>query len=193
MCQAGAVTREEQQAAAVAAFWEDARVRAGLNPVRVYTGPTVAETVPPPSWSYGSSPAEADAFVEQVLAGQRSATTSALRDHGTAGPPEDATAGHGEAPEPGGLSILLDGSGRPRALLSTVVVRVVPFDRVEADHALAEGLPSLQEWRAVTRSVLEREPGGFAEDLPVVLERFEVLVPRDRRRARAARQPAPVG
>ena len=42
------------------AFWDDAKVRAGLNPARSYAGPNIHDTVPPPAWSFGADETQAD-------------------------------------------------------------------------------------------------------------------------------------
>lgn len=65
----------------IRAFWVDARVRAGLNPVESYIGATGADTVPPPAWSFGSSPEQADRLLELVLAGRKTATASVLWEY----------------------------------------------------------------------------------------------------------------
>lgn len=170
-------------------FWEDARIRAGLNPARVYLGTSVTETVQPPAWSFGSTPEEADRILALVLSGAKTATTSPLSDYQPDDPAEsdlaadpDADSGesaHQPLPEVGSLSILLDGSGHPRALVQTTAVSVVPFDQVDADHALAEGEGdgTLEQWRQVHREAFGADGRPVDGDLPVVLERFEVLVP----------------
>ena len=66
---------------------------------------------------------------------------------------------------------------RPPAWVTTAS-RVVPFDEVEADHARDEGEGdlSLEHWRAAhERFFTEHADGGFAPDMPVVLETFRVL------------------
>lgn len=154
---------------AVEAFWELARFHARLNTAPSYFGPTALEVVPPIAWSFGADPAEADELLGLVLAGTKTATASALRDY--EGDP---------LPERGTLSILLDGSGHPRALLEATDVRVVPFDEVDEEHARLEGEGdrSLAHWRAVHERFFTRvaagEP-GFQADMPVVLERFRVV------------------
>ena len=80
------------------------------------------------------------------------------------------------------LGIVLDGDGHPRALVDTTAVEIVPFDKVDDDHALAEGEGdrTLASWRAGhERFFREHDPHGrgFRPDMPVVLERFEVLYP----------------
>lgn len=152
----------------VDAFWEDARVRAGLNPAGVYLGRNVEETLQPPAWSFGSDPVHADRMVELVLAGTKTALTSARSEYDADGQ---------DLPEPGDLSIVLDGAGRPRALIRTTDVRVVSFVDVDAAHARAEGEGdgSLEHWRAAHRDLLG-DDGTVHDRVAVVLERFRVLV-----------------
>lgn len=147
-------------------FWTDAKVRAGLNPARAYTGPNVADTLPPPAWSFGATAQEADALLDLVLAGRKTATASALSDYAA----EDL-------PASGDLSIVLDSGGHPRALLRTISVRVVAFEEVDEEHARGEGEGSLADWRAVhERFFTEHSAQAFDPRIPVVLETFEVLV-----------------
>lgn len=150
-------------------FWEDARTAAKLNPLQEYFGPSVAGSVPPESFSFGDSPAMADDLARLVVEGRKTATASALADYEAAGEP---------LPQRGDLFIVLDGAGSPRALIRTTEVRVVPFNAVDADHAAAEGEGdgSLESWRVAHRAFFGRSV-GFDDDMPVVLEKFEVLYP----------------
>lgn len=192
--------REEQ----IAAFWADARIRGGLNPAQAYTGASISDTVPPPAWSFGDDPRQADELLALVLAGRKTATASAYWDYELearelAGATEDLPAPGGVAvdtrtdldvvlPEPGLLSIILDGADAPRALIRTTDVEVVQFAEVPAEHARREGEGdgSLTHWRAAHRDFFARNapPGeSFSERMTVVLERFVVLVPATARRA----------
>ena len=49
--------------AAVRAFWDLARFHAKLNTAPSYFGPTTLEVVPPPAWSFGAHPEQADALL----------------------------------------------------------------------------------------------------------------------------------
>jgi len=153
----------------VEAFWQLARFHARLNSAPTYFGPTTLEVVPPPAWAFGDSAEEGDELLQLVLDGTKTATASALWDYET----------ESEAlPEAGNLSILLDGSGRPRALINTTDVAVVPFDEVDEEHARLEGEGdrSLDHWRAAhERFFGDVSSRGFEPDMPVVLERFEVI------------------
>jgi uncharacterized protein YhfF len=127
-------------------FWEVARRHAKLAGVPTYTGENPLELLRPPAWAFGATPAQADRLLALVLDGTKTSTASAYADYEAEGEP---------LPEPGTLGIVLDGSGRPRALVVTTEVSVVPFADVGAE----------QDGQRLS-------PGD-----PVVLERFEVLYP----------------
>jgi len=153
----------------VEAFWALAKFHANLNSAPTYFGPTTLEVVPPPAWAFGGSAEEADELLQLVLDGTKTATASALWDYEA----------EGEAlPEVGSLSILLDGRGHPRALISTTEVEVVPFDEVDEEHARLEGEGDLSvaSWRAAhERFFGQGSSRPFEPDMPVVLERFAVV------------------
>lgn len=133
---------------AIAAFWVDARRHAHLDNLPGYFGPGALESVQPPAWWFGGTRDEADALLGLVLTGTKTATCTLLADFESAGEP---------LPEAGTMSILLDGSGRPRALLVTSDVVVVALGEVDPDDADLE------------------DTGELGAQAPVVLERFEVL------------------
>lgn len=156
---------------AIAAFWNDAKHRAKLTTMPGYFGANPTESVPPPAWSFGATPDHADELLRLVLDGTKTATASALWDYEAEAEP---------LPEVGTLGIVLDSAGLPRALVATTEVRVVPFDEVDADHAHREGEGdrSLEHWRRTHQDFFSRHAShgeGFRADMPVVLERFEVL------------------
>lgn len=162
---------DDPREAELSAFWEVARVRASLNRVSAYTGPTPLDTLRPPDWSFGGTPEQADALLALVLDGTKTATSGALWDYEA----EDE-----EIPQAGDLAILTDGAGHPRALITVTDVEVVPFDQVSAEHADAEGEGdrSLAHWREVHERFFTEfasHERGFAPDMPVVCERFRVL------------------
>lgn len=188
--------------AEISRFWADARVRGGLNPAGAYLGANVSETLPPPAWSFGSTPQEADRLLELVLAGRKTATATSLAEYeqearrrsGTEEADGDEEAGDTLVrtavdvvlPEPGLLSIVLDGRQRPRALIRTTHVDVVRLGDVGEDHAGREGEGSLEDWRRVHLDLFAESAGPGEEvtdDTMVVLERFVVVVPASARRA----------
>jgi len=165
----------------IARFWHVARGRAGLGRLAVLIGPGVRASVPPPAWAFGDSPGVADRLLGLVLAGTKTATTTALWELTESGE---------RLPERGDLSIVLDGRGHPRALIRTTAVRVVRFADVDAEHAALEGEGdrSLAGWTA--RYERYTQPGaatgeGLGPETPMVLERFEVRFPARRAGARA--------
>ncbi|QCB94210.1 ASCH domain-containing protein [Cellulomonas shaoxiangyii] len=146
------------------AFWQAAQGHLGLGRLGMVTGDTSDDVVTPPAWSFGVTEAEADAEVEAVLAGRKTATSgprSAFED----------------LPGVGDVGIVLDGARRPRALVRVTDVQVVAAADVTAAHAAAElGSPAddvVERWRALNAGV----DGAVLGD--VVLERFEVVYPTD--------------
>jgi uncharacterized protein YhfF len=160
-----------QRDLAIQAFWAVAARRARLSRMPGYFGPTALESLPPPAWSFGVTREQADEFLALVLAGTKSATASSAWDYQASGEP---------LPCVGTLGILLDGLERPRALVVTTAVEVVPFGAVSAEHAYLEGEGdrSLEQWRASHRRFFAEHAEhdlGFDPSMLVVLERFSVL------------------
>ena len=142
-------------------FWRRARIAM----------PELPEAVPE-AWAFGATPEQADGLLGLVLAGTKTGTASALWDYEETG---DAV------PEPGEHSILLDGSGVPRAVIETTAVETVPFGEVTAEHARSEGEGdmTLDAWREIHERYWRRHsenPRGFEPDMPVVCERFRLLL-----------------
>nr|WP_281044488.1 ASCH domain-containing protein [Sanguibacter keddieii] len=125
------------------------------------------------AWSFGDNPEQADRLLELVLAGTKTATSSALSEYDD----EDAP-----LPKAGDLSIVVDGAGHPKALIRTTEVEVVPFGEVSEELAAAEGEGdrTLASWRADHAEFFRRVLGieTVPEDFMVVTERFELLYPR---------------
>jgi uncharacterized protein YhfF len=145
---------------ALICFWERARTAVPSLPSRL-----------PEAWAFGATGEHADGLLELVLSGAKTGTASSLWDHEATGEP---------APQPGELSIILDGAGRPRAVLETTDVAIVPFDEVDEDHARSEGEGdrTLCAWREIHERYWRdhsENPRGFAPGMPVVCERFRLL------------------
>ncbi|SJM61261.1 Alpha-N-arabinofuranosidase [Frigoribacterium sp. JB110] len=118
-----------------------------------------------------SRPDRAVSTMPGILDGTKTGTAAALWDHEAIGE---------RVPEAGDLSIVLNGSELPRALIRTTSIRIVPFDQVDEEHAHAEGEGdrTLTAWREIHERFWRTygESGrGFAPDMPVVCERFEVV------------------
>jgi uncharacterized protein YhfF len=84
-------------------------------------------------------------------------------------------------PRPGDLSVVTAWSGQPLAVIRTTRVELMPFDRVTAEFAAAEGEGdgSLDFWRRVHTAYFGRECARvgrvFSVHMPVCCERFELV------------------
>jgi uncharacterized protein YhfF len=123
-------------------------------------------------FAFGDNPALIDELLGLVLHGPKRATATLLLEFETKGEPLPVVGGH---------SVVLDGGGRPRCVVRTTEVQVVPFAEVDEAFAFDEGEDdrTLASWREGHRRyfgrVCARLGRPFAEDLPVVLERFELV------------------
>lgn len=158
----------------VAAFWAVARPYAKFAIAPGETPQSMLEMLQPPAWSFEEDPSSSYRPLELVLAGAKTAMASALWDYEDADEP---------LPSVGTLSIILDGAGRPRALIVTTRVEVRPFAEVDEEHAHLEGRGDrgLAQWREEhERFFTEHASAGhtFTPEMPVVLERFRVLYQR---------------
>lgn len=163
----------------IAAFWHTAVARLGLLDTSLVAGGVV-----PPAWAFADNAALANELLALVLSGRKTATAGALWEHG----PEHGQEHQQSDPLPkvGQVSILLDGCGEPQAVIRTASVEVLPFNEVSAEHACCEGEGdrTLESWRRDHEIFWRRSlssltpPREFADDMPVVCERFELLFPR---------------
>ena len=104
--------------------------------------------------------------MDLVRAGKKTATCGALRDY-----PE----GDPETPVEGRCDILLAWDGTPELVTRTVKVFTSRFDEVSEAFALAEGENETRDgWAADHRAYFERN-GGWAPDMMLLCERFEVV------------------
>lgn len=139
---------------------------ASLSPASRYYGKTyVAE-------SFGDNPALTNELGWLVVRGIKTATCSALWEWEEEGNP---------IPQPGAISIVLDGHGKPMCIIETTEVYVCRFNSVDEEFARAEGEGdlSLAYWRKAHENffsrVLAKIGREFSEDMPVVCERFKVI------------------
>ena len=118
-----------------------------------------------PSWaaletfSFGDGPALADGLARLVLAGVKRATCWAASD--------------GQQTHVGKRMVMLDGAGRPAAVIETTELVMRRFNEVDAAFAFdeGEGDRTLAHWRQAHRKYFERQ-GTFARDMPLWCERF---------------------
>lgn len=150
----------------VAAFWDRS-----LRATAVARSSSV-----PPSWCFGDTVELADELITLVIQGRKRATAESVAEYEAAGDPMPAV---------GDLSIVTDGSMRPRVLLQTTDVRVGPLSSVDQQFAWDEGEGDrTREWWLdahtwyFTRAFARLEQDFHAE-IEVVFERFTVLYHED--------------
>lgn len=142
-------------------YWDSARKIIGSLPSN-----------PPQAWAFGATPEHADELLALVLSGTKTATASSLWDYDVDEP----------LPSTGDYSIILDGEGTPKAIIMTTEVSTAPFVEVTREHAHLEGEGdrTLEYWRSTHedfwRHYSENER-GFSPDMPVVCERFRLVLP----------------
>ena len=124
------------------------------------------------AWAFGDNPRLADELLALVLSGIKTGTAQNYELVEAKGLP---------LPFIGGLSVLLDSEGQPRAIIETTKVEVVPFDEVTAEFAYSEGEDdrSLESWRHehevfFTRE-LKNEGKDFDPDMRVICENFRLV------------------
>jgi uncharacterized protein YhfF len=124
---------------------------------------------------FGSTPEMSDLLLGLVLEGEKTITSTSpwLYD-------DDLQA----APAVGDYWVVMDGAGKPAAVLRTTEVTVLAMDQVTEQHSRHEGpaVRPIEAWRQVHRKFFTRvlAPLGKAptDDMPVTLESFEVVCPR---------------
>ncbi len=123
---------------------------------------------------WGDSPAMADELGALIAAGVKTATCSALAEWKFDGE---------KPPQPGLLTVVLDGRDGPLCIIETFEVAVKPFNQVDAAFAYdeGEGDRSLAYWREAHerffRRTFARIGGRFSDDMHLVCERFRKIYP----------------
>jgi uncharacterized protein YhfF len=145
-------------AEAVAAFWAERREEDAALPLQ--TSPRGRSERRP------STPTSCAAL---VLAGTKTGTASTVWEYEDSGEP---------MPVVGELSIILDGSAAPRAVIRTTALEVAPFDQVDAEHAYSR-VRAIAPWSTGARRT--SATGDVTDlaarvrlDMPVLCERFEL-------------------
>ncbi len=122
------------------------------------------------SMSIGSAPEHADEGVTLILNGVKTLTSSAFWDY-----PD------GKVPFVGALSVLLDGGRRPRGIVETTRVEIMPFKAITEDMAqeYGEGERTVDWWRGAMgvfyQASATRHGAGFTDDTPLIWEWFAVV------------------
>jgi uncharacterized protein YhfF len=114
------------------------------------------------TFSFGDNPKLAEELAQLVLAGKKTATCWA--------------ASEGLLTQVGKRMVMLDGAGRPRAVLETVELTERRFGEVDAGFARdeGEGDRTLDYWRAVHERYFTRR-GQFSPDMRLYCERFRAI------------------
>lgn len=120
---------------------------------------------------FGDSVELANELIELVLIGQKRATASSVEEYEHEGSP---------LPAVGDRWIACDGTGRPRAIIETVEVRIGPLSSVDDRFAWdeGEGDRTRDDWLRGHTAYFSRTHATagipFDEEIPVAFERFTV-------------------
>ena len=121
---------------------------------------------------FGDNPKLADELGQLIVSGKKTGTCSALWEWEAEGNP---------IPQPGLITIVLDGLDHPICIIETTQVLVSRFNAVDEEFARAEGEGdlSLNYWREAHKiffsRVLSKFDREFSEDMPLVCERFKLI------------------
>ena len=98
---------------------------------------------------WGDGPAMADELGALIVQGTKTATCSAVWEWEAEGNP---------IPQPGMLTIALDGRGEPLCIVETTEITIRNYNEVDADFARDEGEGdlSLRYWRAAHKNYFSR-------------------------------------
>jgi uncharacterized protein YhfF len=127
------------------------------------------------AWSFGDNPELADELLELVLTGKKTGTATLVIELEKEGD---------KMPEIGDYNIILDGKGKPSAIIRTISVKIKPFNQVEEEYAYSEGEDdrTLESWKREHWKYWTRKSQklGFTmkEGLLVICENFELVYPR---------------
>ncbi len=119
------------------------------------------------AFAFGDSPHMADELLAAVLSGAKTAACTSLRDFRSSGDP---------LPEVGRRDVVLDGAGKPAAIIETTSVEFLPFEEVPLEYAVhaGEGWETIDDWRQGYRAYLARN-GGFEPGIEMLCERFRLV------------------
>ena len=114
------------------------------------------------SFAFGDSPEMADTLLDCVINGEKRATCWSVAE--------------GQQTHVGKRMVVLDGAGRPRAVLETVELEQRRFCDVDARfaHDEGEGDRTLANWHDDHRRYFERN-GGFSPEMRLWCERFRLV------------------
>lgn len=124
---------------------------------------------------FGATPEMNDLLLGLILAREKTITSTSpwLYDDGLQA-----------APAVGDYWVVMDGAGKPAAVLRTTSVRTLPMDEVTEEDSRHEGptVRPIESWRRVHWNFFTRVLAPLGKtpvaDMPVTLEYFEVVCPR---------------
>jgi len=118
------------------------------------------------AWGFGDSAAMADELANHVVEGRKTASCGSLAAYRKEASP----------PTVGSYHIILNGREEPVCVIRIVAMRIVTFNKVEAEFAFKEGEGdrSLEYWRQEHKAFFTRE-GSFSETMELVAEEFELV------------------
>jgi uncharacterized protein YhfF len=127
------------------------------------------------AWSFGDSPELAEQLLKLVLTGKKTGTATLVIELEKEGD---------KMPKVGDYNIILDGKGKPAAIIQTTSVKIKPFNQVKEAYAYSEGEDdrTLESWKREHWKYWTRKGKklGFTmkENLPVICENFKLVYPR---------------
>lgn len=137
----------------------------------------ISDSVRWEAWAFGDSPKLADELLSLVLEGRKRATADLVSEF---------EARDEKIPKVGGYSVILNGGGKPAAVIMTTKVNVAPFLEVPTEFAFEEGEDdrTLESWRREHRKYFNRFLGArglkFDEKSLFVMESFDLIHPKNR-------------
>jgi uncharacterized protein YhfF len=127
------------------------------------------------AWSFGDCPELADELLELVLVSKKTGTATLVIELEKTGE---------KMPKAGDYNVILDGKGKPKAIIQTTKVEIKPFNEVEETFAYSEGEDdrTLESWRKEHWKYwtqVGRKLGFIMKENPLVIcENFELIYPR---------------
>ncbi|WP_241618461.1 ASCH domain-containing protein [Rosenbergiella epipactidis] len=118
------------------------------------------------AWGFGDSAAMADELANHVVEGRKTASCGSL----------SAYLNEASPPTVGSYHIILNGREEPVCVIRLIAMRIVKFNKVEAEFAYKEGEGdrSLAYWQQEHKAFFTRE-GSFSETMELVAEEFELV------------------
>ncbi|WP_241573969.1 ASCH domain-containing protein [Rosenbergiella nectarea] len=118
------------------------------------------------AWGFGDSATMADELANHVIEGRKTASCGSLT----------AYLNEASPPTVGSYHIILNGREQPVCVIRIVAMRIVAFNKVEAEFAYKEGEGdrSLEYWRQEHKAFFTRA-GDYSETMELVAEEFELV------------------